>query len=87
MNDFSKAPTSLSEIRGQDDCTKWSPRELLIYYLRRIDSGEFLPDSIIVLHLKHENSAVLCGMKRSKCTVMDAVALCEIAKSDLISGT
>ena len=87
MSDFSQHPPSLSEIRAQDNCNLWTPRELLIHYLRRIDNGEFVPDALLIMHVQHRDNSTLTGMKRSKCTVMEAVALCEIAKHDLLEGT
>jgi hypothetical protein len=81
-------PTSLSERRALDgdDCMAWSPRDLLVYFLRRIDSGEFVPDAITVCYSKHFDGQTLTGMKRSQCTVMESVAMCEMAKYDLLGG-
>lgn len=85
--DFSKLPVSLAERRGQGDCDNWSPRDLLIYMLRRIDNGELIPTGIVVSYFRSDpDGRTLTGMKRSKCTVMQAVAMCEMAKHDLLSG-
>lgn len=51
MNDFTKAPVSIAELRvkrsrnGRD----WTPRDALIDTLRRIDSGEIAPSFAVVV--------------------------------------
>jgi hypothetical protein len=79
-------PVSLGERRAlaEDDCTKWTPRELLIWMLREMDSGNFSPDGIVVCFCKKENEGTRTGMRRSRTTVMEAVAMVEIAKHDLL---
>lgn len=47
---FSHHPVSVTEARAfrENDCTKLSPRDLLIGVLRGIDSGEFSPTALVV---------------------------------------
>lgn len=47
---FADAPVSISEARAfrDNDCSKLSPRDLLIGVLREIDSGEYSPNALVV---------------------------------------
>lgn len=49
MDDYSKHPQSLTEIRANKtrSCSDWTPRDVLIDLLRRIDGGENI-DAIVV---------------------------------------
>ena len=87
MEDFTQAPISIGERKGMDDCRDWTPRELLVYMLRLIDKGELQPDDLVVLFAYKKGNGTVTGMKRSKATIREAVALCEIAKFDLLSQT
>ncbi len=84
--DFSKLPESLAErrMRESDDCTKWTPRDVLLHFLRDIDNGSLVPDGLIVLYLKHVEGNTLTGMRRSRVAVLEAVGMCESAKHDLL---
>lgn len=52
MDDFSKAPVSVGEIRSDKagDGQLWTPREVLIKMLRMIDTGEASPDILVVAY-------------------------------------
>jgi len=82
----SDTPISLGERRAllEDDCTKWTPREMLVWMLREIDNGNFSPDGIVVCFFQKEGAGTRTGMRRCKTTVMEAVAMVEIAKYDLL---
>jgi hypothetical protein len=77
-------PTSLGERRAirDDDCTKWTPKELLTAMLRDLDSLK--PDGIVVCYFKRGDPGTITGMRRSNTTVMEAVAMIEMAKYDLL---
>lgn len=64
MNDFSGHPVSLGERRAERemDCSKWSPRDLLISMLREIDSGEIQPDAMIVAYRLPEGGGNFLNM-------------------------
>jgi len=85
-DDFKDAPVSIGERRALtgDDCHRWTPRELLLNMLRGIDDGTLVPEGIVVCYFCHEGEEVRTGMRRSKTTVMEAVAMIEIAKTDLL---
>ncbi len=86
--EFAQAPISLGERKAEqgDNCDQWTPRELLISYLRKIDSGAFVPDGLIILHLKHQGEdALLTGMRRAKVSILETVGVLEVAKNDLIN--
>lgn len=50
IEDFANHPKSLAEVRSEkdEDCTLWTPRDVLISLLREIDSGELKTDAMIV---------------------------------------
>lgn len=83
MNDI---PISLGEHRAvtEDDCTKWTPREMLLSLVREIDGGVIAPDGMLVCFFTKEGAYTRTGMRRSKSTIMEAVAMVEIAKHDLL---
>ena len=49
--DFSDHPISLNAIRAEklQDGKAWTPRDVLIDTLRRVDGGEVEPDSLVVI--------------------------------------
>ena len=62
------------------DSTDWSPSELLGAMAR--DAGKF--DGVVVCYFRRENGGTITGMRRSNTTIMEAVAMCEMAKWDLL---
>jgi hypothetical protein len=64
------------------DCNLWTPRELLLAMLRDLDDISL--DGIMVCYFRREGDGTITGMKRSKTTVMEAVAMVEMAKYDLL---
>lgn len=83
---YAEFPTSLAERRGLEDCQRWAPRDVLIHMLRQIDSGEWVPDGIVICWVRHEDDDhTATGLRRSKCTVLEAVGMIEAAKHDLLS--
>jgi hypothetical protein len=83
---YAQAPVSVGEARAEkfDDCSQWTPRELLIAMLRDIDNGAQL-DGIVVCFFEKDGGRIRTGMRRSKVTTMEAVAMCEMAKHDLLA--
>jgi hypothetical protein len=77
-------PVNLGERRMQRDydCNARSPRELLSAMLSDADY-----DGIVVCYFRRENGGTITGMKRSKVTVMEAVAMIEMAKWDLLADS
>jgi hypothetical protein len=80
----SDMPISLGERRAlrDDDCTKWTPKELLSAMLRDIDTLK--PEGIVVCYFRRDDAGTITGMRRSNTTVMEAVAMIEMAKYDLL---
>jgi hypothetical protein len=72
MDDFTKHPISLGEVRAEQsgECTDWSPRDVLVKMLRMIDSGEVSPDVLVVAYSRmvegkrmgHFWQSTPCGM-------------------------
>jgi hypothetical protein len=62
------------------DANAWTPRELLKSML--LDSADY--DGVVVCYFRRENGGTITGMRRSKTTVMEAVAMIEMAKYDLL---
>jgi hypothetical protein len=78
------APISLGERRmlKDSDCNLWSPKELLRALLRDMETIPM--DGIVVCYFRREDNGTITGMKRSKTTIMEAVAMIEMAKYDLL---
>ena len=57
MADYSQYPKSVAELRADrsEKASDWSPRDAIIAFLRRIDSGEINPDVVII-----------CGREKGK---------------------
>jgi hypothetical protein len=70
---------------AEDDCSKWTPREMLQWLLREMDGGHFKADGMMVCYFSREGGGTTTGMRRAKSTVMEAVAMVEMAKHDLLS--
>jgi hypothetical protein len=47
--DFSQYPVSLAERRGVG-AHEWTPRDVLISMLRRLDSGEITTEALIIIY-------------------------------------
>lgn len=88
MNEFKDAPISLGEHRtlAENDCSIWTPRELLVFLLREIDNGRWKPDGLVVCYFQRDETGTVTGMRRSKATLMEAVAMVELAKHDLLGS-
>lgn len=48
--DYTGEPHTITELRAQreSDSRLWTPRDALVYTLRRIDSGEISPDTVFI---------------------------------------
>jgi hypothetical protein len=79
-----KPMKSLGERRMQkaDDCRLWTPKELLEALLR--DFEENPVEGLVVCYFRRVEGSTLTGMRRSKVTLMEAVAMIEMAKFDLL---
>jgi len=82
---YAKQPISIAEKKAldQDDCTQWEPRDLLLHFLRRIDSGESF-DGMIVTYVKKSETGSCTGMLRAKLKFLECIGALEAVKSDLI---
>ena len=49
-NEFKDFPRSVSEIRADrsENASDWTPRDAVISFLRRMDSGEIKPDALVI---------------------------------------
>lgn len=56
MDSYANHPLSVGDIRSErsNDAKDWSPRDVLIDTLRRIDRGEVAPAALVVV-MKHES--------------------------------
>lgn len=57
---------------------------MLVWMLREMDAGKFAPVGMVVSYFWKDGDDTVTGMKRSKTTVMEAVAMTEMAKYDLL---
>ena len=62
---YSEQPTSLAERRAfkEGDCTLWTPRDLLLYYLKRIDAGEDFSGLMVVYLKKDPGKPAIIGRR------------------------
>jgi hypothetical protein len=83
---FAAAPVSIGEHRSitEQDCSLWTPREMLVKLLRDIDTGAWNPEGIVLSYFYKDGEGTRTGMWRAKVTVMQAVACVEMAKHDLL---
>jgi hypothetical protein len=62
--DFSKTPVSITEIkayRPEATASTWTPRDVLIDVLRRIDRGDIKPHALVVTYCeKDERGDGIC---------------------------
>lgn len=51
MDNFADMPKSVAELRAakQHDGSQWTPRDVLIEVLRRIDKGEIQPERLLII--------------------------------------
>ncbi|MBB6167130.1 hypothetical protein [Chelatococcus composti] len=78
MDDFSKAPMSIGEIRASRelDGSKWTPRDVLVSLLREIDAGERQVDTIFVAFANGDE----VGYRQSSPGAVRTVGVIEHAK-------
>jgi hypothetical protein len=60
MDDFSKHPKSITELRAQrtQRASDWTPRDALIELLRDIDSGAVTVDALVIIGRQIEGDGV-----------------------------
>lgn len=48
---FAEAPPTITELRSErsQDAADWTPRDALVHLLRKIDSGEIIPEAAVVI--------------------------------------
>jgi hypothetical protein len=87
---FADTPVSIAELRSaaDDDCNKWTPRDLLVNLLRRIDRGEIDPKILtIVYEIRHEERGSLCVSRHAGGRLYERVGLLSAAIQDLLSAS
>lgn len=49
---YADTPVSVSEVRGlrSGECDKWTPRDVLVNLLRKIDAGEAAPEQLVLVY-------------------------------------
>ncbi|WP_276200323.1 hypothetical protein [Chelatococcus sp. XZ-Ab1] len=84
MDDFSKAPMSISEIRAQKvrDGSMWTPRDVLVSLLREIDAGERAVDTLFVAFAHGDE----VGYRQSSSDAIRTVGIIEHAKRLFLEG-
>jgi len=86
MSDFTDMPVSIGERRAiaEDDCDKWTARELLVHMLREHDNGTTPLEGVVVCFLKREGAFTRTGVRRAKITLLETVGLLDVCKYDLL---
>lgn len=84
MND-NVIPLGPRRAIAQDDCRGWTPRELLVYLLTRIDNDPtFVPTAILVCYLQKCPESTMTGLRRSQASLLETIGMIETAKHDLL---
>ena len=78
-------PLGPRRVVEHEDCRGWTPRELLMDLVAKIDGDPaFKPDSILVVYTKFVGEATVTGMLRSKASLLQTIGMIETAKHDLL---
>lgn len=85
MDDFSKYPKSINELKDNDSAAEWTPREAVISVLRKIDSGELDPNALVVVSITRKpnnvtNTDYTCASPNAATTL----GMLEVAKYKLL---
>lgn len=83
---YADQPKSIGEHKAfkEGDCKLWTPRDLLLFYLRRIDQGEQF-DGLMVVYLKKSDGGSATGFHRSKTTLLECLGMLEAVKHDMLT--
>lgn len=86
--DYATAPKSLGELRAfkEGDYSKWTPRELLVFALREVDSGNSQIDGAILVYFCKQGRGTMTGMRRANVDLLEALGLLEAVKHDLLTA-
>lgn len=84
---YAELPTNLAERRalGTDDCTKWTPRDLLLHFLKRIDEGENFY-GMQVVYVKRDEGGSCTGSLRAQMNFLESIGALDVARWQLIEG-
>ena len=85
---YSDQPASLAEWRAfkECDCTLWTPRDLLLYYLKRIDAGEDFSGLIVTYLKKDPARRTTTGYHRAQVTLLECLGVLETVKFDMLES-
>jgi len=80
---------SFTERRALEanNCKIWTPLDLLRHMVREIEEGRYNPESVCLVFKQTEGQMTRTGLRRSRCGVLEAVGMLEVAKFDLLSDT
>jgi hypothetical protein len=78
--------TSLTAHRAltTKDCTVWKPKDLLLYFLKRIEDGEDFSGMAIAWVKTLPDAQICTGMHRAQLHCLECVGLLEAVKQDLL---
>ena len=78
-DDFSNAPVSIAELKSDktQKSSDWTPRDVLIETLRRIDNGEIEPRSLLVTWAGDgsRDNLIAVGVRHSSPNLITAMGL------------
>lgn len=63
MDSFADHPRSLAEVKAEreQDCRLWTPRDVLIDTLRRMDAGDMIVADMIVVYRQRDGDGLSTG--------------------------
>ena len=83
---YSNYPVSLAEVRSSktQNAADWTPRDALIEVLRKIDSGEIVPEAMIIAWAQFKPGGVTdFGFRTAAPNIIVSAGLLENAKMAL----
>lgn len=81
---FAQYPVSLAEVKGEG-AHEWTPRDVLISMLRKIDRGEINPNAMIVVYHEEEEGATVYSVSSPGTT--RSVGMLECAKHCILNNS
>lgn len=87
--DFSDYPEILNALRAEKEqsAAAWSPRDVLLYLLKEIDSGNVDPEALVVCYAdKYDGQKYRVGYRVSSPSYVLSLGMLEATKFTIMNG-
>jgi hypothetical protein len=83
---FARHPITISEMRARKsgDAIDWTPRDVLLWLLRNLDSGEIEPPRQLIVVMEHANGGV--GYAAATKDTLSRLGIMDIAKHAMLES-